>query len=67
VGHICERYGCKARNIACEITQGIFYRVSKDVVKAMGLNKTQKAIELPKQQLEFSFGGQVVSALAFHL
>ena len=53
MGHICERHGCKARNIAYEMAQDIFNRVSKDVVKAMGLNKTQKAIELPKQQLEF--------------
>ena len=54
MGHICERHCCEARNIACEIAQDIFNRVSKDVVKAMGMNKTKKAIELPKQKLEFS-------------
>ena len=35
----------KARNIACDMAQEIFNRVSKDVVKAMGLSRTQKAIE----------------------
>ena len=33
------------RNIACGMAQEIFIRVSKDVVKAIGLTKTQKAIE----------------------
>jgi hypothetical protein len=38
-------HGGTAGNIACDMAQEIFNRVSKDVVKAMELNKTQKATE----------------------
>jgi hypothetical protein len=35
----------KGRNSACNMAQEICNQISKDVVKAIGLNKTQKAME----------------------
>jgi hypothetical protein len=44
-GRFVNWHGGKGRNIACDMAQEICNRVSKDVVKAMGPNKTQKAME----------------------
>lgn len=44
-GRFVNWHGGKGRNIACDMAQEICNRVSKDVVKGMGPNKTQKAME----------------------
>ena len=36
--------GGEGKNIACDMAQEIFNRVSKDIVKGMGANKTPKAM-----------------------
>lgn len=43
-GRFVNWHGGKGRNIACDMAQEICNRVSKDVVKAMGPNKTPKAM-----------------------
>ena len=44
-GRFVNWHGGEGKNIACDMAQEICNRVSKDVVKAMGPNKTQKAME----------------------
>ena len=44
-GRFVKWHGGKGRDIACDMAQEIFNKLSKDVVKVMGLNKKQKAIE----------------------
>ena len=44
-GRFVNWHGGKAANISCDMAQEICNRVSKDVVKAMGPNKTPKAME----------------------
>ena len=45
-GRFMNWHGGKGRNSACNMAQEICNWVSKDVVKAIGLNKTQKAMEM---------------------
>ena len=44
-GRFVNWHGGKGKNIACDMAQEICNQVSKDVVKAMGPNKTPKAME----------------------
>ena len=44
-GRFVNWHGGKGRNIACNMAQEICNRVSKHIVKGMGLNKTHKAME----------------------
>lgn len=44
-GRFVNWHGGEGRNIACNMAQEICHWVSKDVVKGMGPNKTQKAME----------------------
>ncbi len=44
MGSICQLNGGQGKNIACDIAQEICNRVSKDVVRGMGQNKTKKAM-----------------------
>ena len=43
-GRFVNWHGGKGRNIACDMAQEICNRVSKDVVRGMGPNKTEKAM-----------------------
>ena len=43
-GRFVNWHGGEGNNIACDMAQEICNRVSKDIVKAMGANKTQKAM-----------------------
>ena len=44
MGSICQLNGGQGKNIACDMAQEICNRVSKDVVRGMGQNKTEKAM-----------------------
>ena len=53
-GQFVNWNGGQGMNIACDMAQGICNKVSKDVVKGMGANKTTKAmvrVSRPEQLL----------------